>query len=231
MGIYDVPAGMLIEEAAKDFKGKIKKPAFTDYAKTGAHKERAPNNPDWFYMRMAAVLYRAYKEGNVGTGRLRTYFGGRKNRGVRPEKKMKAGGKILRVCLQTLEKEGLIKKEKNGRKITAKGEKFLFEKSRIAQKAFDEKAKRKQDTMAQDAEKRAANRAKAEQQAAQPQQQPQKGRPMQVRPAQPAGAAPSPAPPRPPAQNAEPQKPQHRPHEGTAEQPKGNDDGRGRAEE
>ena len=161
MGIYDVPAGMLIEEAAKDLKTRVKKPAFTDYAKTGAHKERSPNNPDWFYTRMAAVLYRTYKEGVLGTGRLRTYFGGRKNRGVRPEHKVKASGKILRVCLQLLEKEGLVKKDKKGRKITSKGEKFLFDKSKVAQVAFDEKIKLKQTKADEDAQKRVANRAKA----------------------------------------------------------------------
>ncbi len=183
MGIYDVPAGMLIEEAAKDFKTRIKKPAFTDYAKTGAHKERAPNNPDWFYTRMAAVLYRAYKEGNLGTGRLRTYFGGRKNRGVKPERKVKASGKILRTCLQMLEKEGFVKKEKNGRKITGKGEKFLFEKSAIAQKIFEETKNRKKVTIEEDAKRRIANRAKLEQQKTQAPEL-QKGAKPQPRPVQ-----------------------------------------------
>jgi len=147
MGIYDVPAGLLIEEVAKDLKTKIKKPAFTDYVKTGAQAERAPNNPDWFYVRAASVLYRIYKEGNSGTGALRTYYGGRRNRGVQPEKKRKASGKIIRTCLQILEKEGLLKKDKAGRKISPKGEKYLFEKSRVVQIVFDEtllKAKQKE---------------------------------------------------------------------------------------
>src|SRR3989344_2274345 len=165
MGIYDVPAVMLIEEAAKDFKTRVKKPAFTDYVKTGSHKERVPNNPDWFFTRMGAVLYRTYKEGNLGTGRLRTYFGGRKNRGVRPEKKIKASGKILRTCLQMLEKEGLVKKDKKGRKVTPKGEKFLFEKSKIVQVVFNESLKKKKISADEDAQKRIANRKAAEQKA------------------------------------------------------------------
>ncbi len=136
MGIYDVPAAGLIEEVAKDLKAKIKQPAFAPYVKTGANRERAPNNPDWFFHRAASVLYRVYKNGALGTGALRSYYGGRKNRGVRPEHKVKASGKIIRLALQSLEKEGLVKKDKKGRKITAKGEKLLFEKAKAADVVF-----------------------------------------------------------------------------------------------
>ena len=161
MGIYDVPAAMLIEELAKDFKAKVKKPSFTEFAKTGAHKERAPNNPDWFYTRMGSVLYRTYKDGITGTGKLRTYYGGRKNRGVRPEKKMKASGKVIRTCLQLLEKEGLLTKEKKGRKVSAKGEKLLFAKAKNCQIAFNDMLKKEEQHAQMETEKRAANRAKA----------------------------------------------------------------------
>ncbi len=136
MGIYDVPAAGLIEEVAKDLKAKFKQPAYAPYVKTGAHRERAPDNPDWFYSRAASVLYRIYKNGSLGTGALRSYYGGRKNRGVRPEHKVKASGKIIRLALQSLEKEGLLKKDKKGRKITPKGEKLLFEKAKAVEVIF-----------------------------------------------------------------------------------------------
>lgn len=167
MGIYDVPAGMLIDEVAKDLKARVKKPVFTEYAKTGAHRERTPNNPDWFYTRMASVLYRVYKEGNTGTGTLRTYYGGRKNRGVKPEHKVKASGKIIRVCLQNLEKEGLVKKEKKGRKVTPRGEKYLYEKARAAQKTFDEINAKREQQEKEEAQKRIADRQKQHSPAAQ----------------------------------------------------------------
>ncbi len=136
MGIYDVPAAGLIEEVAKDLKGKITQPSFAAYVKTGHSRERAPTNPDWFYHRAASVLYRIYKNGALGTGALRSYYGGRKNRGVRPEHKVKASGKIIRLALQSLEKEGLVKKDKKGRKITAKGEKLLFAKAKHVEIGF-----------------------------------------------------------------------------------------------
>ncbi|VVB99390.1 30S ribosomal protein S19e [uncultured archaeon] len=136
MGVYDVPAAMLIGELAKELKEKIKQPAFALYVKTGINRERAPNSPDWYFTRAASILYRVYKEGELGTGSLRSHYGGRKNRGVRPEHKYKASGKIIRSALQALEKEGLVKKGKKGRVITQKGEKLLFEKSKIAGMEF-----------------------------------------------------------------------------------------------
>ncbi|MFH1391293.1 MAG: 30S ribosomal protein S19e [Candidatus Diapherotrites archaeon] len=143
MGIFDVPAGMLIEEVAKELKGKIQQPELFSYIKTGAHKERTPNNPDWFYVRNASILYQIYKHGSTGTGSLRTYYGGRKNRGVKPEAKRKASGKVIRVCLQQLEKQGLLKKDKKGRIVTGLGEKLLYAKSKDVQKVVDEINKKK----------------------------------------------------------------------------------------
>ena len=130
MGIYDVPAGELIKEVAKDLKQRVKAPEWTRFVKTGSHVERAPIDQDWFFVRNASILYRIYREGPLGTGSLRTYYGGRKNRGKAPGRKRKAGGKIIRVCLQTLEKDGLIKKDKTGRTITGKGMKYLNEKAK-----------------------------------------------------------------------------------------------------
>ncbi len=132
MGIFDVNASDLIESIAEDLgrNKSIKKPAFTEYVKTGANRERAPLKKEWFFLRMSSILYRVYKDGPVGTESLRTYYGGKKNRGVKPEHFMKASGKILRLCLQELEKQGYVKKSKKGRVITGNGEKFLIEKSK-----------------------------------------------------------------------------------------------------
>ncbi len=137
MGIYDVQATFLIEEAAKKLGQEIEQPKFVEYAKTGAHRERAPSREDWFSVRLASILYRTYKSGVVGTERLRTYYGGKKNRGVKPEHQYKASGKVIRVCLQKLEEKGYLEKAKpKGRKITAKGTKFLNEVSKIAEQNF-----------------------------------------------------------------------------------------------
>lgn len=131
MGVFDVPATDLIEEIAKDLRKEfgIEKPAFAEYVKTGAHKERAPQRGDWYYVRLASILYRVFKEGPLGVGSLRTYYGGKKNRGVKPHKFRKASGKVIRQGLQDLEKAGLIKKGAKGRIVSPKGQSFLVKKS------------------------------------------------------------------------------------------------------
>jgi len=159
VGIYDVPAGELIKEVAKDLKLRVKAPEWTRFVKTGSHVERAPLSPDWFYVRNASILYRIYREGPLGTGTLRTYYGGRKNRGRAPERKRKSGGKIIRVCLQTLEKDGLIKKDKKGRAITGKGAKYLNAKAKevkvlleaLKMTKREDKKVREEDTAAKEA--------------------------------------------------------------------------------
>lgn len=142
MGIYDVPATELIEEVAEELKARMQQPEFVKWVKSGAHRERAPLRPNWWYVRAASILYRVYRDGPVGTESLRTYYGGKRNRGVKPEKFKKASGKIIRTCLQALEKEGLIKKEKKGRGISSKGESFLAKKAKeVAGKLKEKKPK------------------------------------------------------------------------------------------
>jgi len=131
MGVFDVHATDLIEEIAKDLPGKFKleKPAFTEFIKTGAQAERAPQREDWYYVRCASILYRIYKEGALGVGSLRTYYGGKKNRGVKPHRFTKASGKVIRKAMQDLEGLELIKKAGKGREISPKGQSYLVKKS------------------------------------------------------------------------------------------------------
>jgi small subunit ribosomal protein S19e len=127
--VKDVNPHTLINLVAKDLKENkgVKMPEFAVFVKTGSHRERAPDNPDWWFMRMASILRKVYITGNVDVNSLRNYYGGRKNKGVRPEKFRKAGGKIIRVCLQDLEKLGFVKisDNKKGRILTSKGQKYL----------------------------------------------------------------------------------------------------------
>ena len=119
---YDVPGQVLVEELAKELENIIKMPEWAQFVKTGAHKERLPQQENWWYLRAAAIMRRLYLDGPVGVARLRTYFGGRKNRGVAPEHRRDAGGKIIRTILQQLEEAGLVEKvEKEGRRLTPKG--------------------------------------------------------------------------------------------------------------
>jgi small subunit ribosomal protein S19e len=126
---YDVPADVLINRLSGYMKENIREiqPAdWVGYVKTGSHVERAPQNPDWWYVRSASVLRKLYMKGPVGVSRLRKEYGGRKRRGVRPAHFAKAGGNILRSILQQLEQAGLAQKDGiNGRVVSGKGRSLL----------------------------------------------------------------------------------------------------------
>lgn len=125
--VFDVPAGKLIEKTAEKLEEipEIKAPEFLAFVKTGACNIRAPNYANFWFVRCASLLRKAYIQPALGVGRLRNYYGGRKKRGRARERHGKAGGSIIRKALQQLEKAGFIKKGKTGRAITGKGKSFL----------------------------------------------------------------------------------------------------------
>jgi small subunit ribosomal protein S19e len=84
-----------------------------------------PEDPDWWFTRAAAVLRRVYVDGPLGVERMRSFYGGNKNRGSRPNAFRKGSGSILRKSLQQLEAAGLILHDKTGRRISPEGMKFL----------------------------------------------------------------------------------------------------------
>ena len=132
--VYDVPPDRLIAAAKQELK-KIKDivpPDWSRFVKTGAHKERPPVDPDWWWTRCAAILRTTYVRGPIGVTRLRTKYGGRRNCGSKPEKFRRGSGKIIRVILQQADKAGFtqVVKEKGvkcGRMLTQKGKAFLEE--------------------------------------------------------------------------------------------------------
>ncbi|NLL11422.1 MAG: 30S ribosomal protein S19e, partial [Methanomicrobiales archaeon] len=103
--VYDVPADRLIAKAAMELKEKaeITAPEWAPFVKTGTHREMPPEDPEWWYTRAAAVLRRVYVDGPVGVERMRSVYGGKKNRGSKPGKSVKGSGSILRKSLQQLE--------------------------------------------------------------------------------------------------------------------------------
>jgi len=129
--MYDVDSQELILKAAEELKkiSEIKAPAWATFVKTGMHKQRSPVAHDWWYVRAASVLRTIYRLGPIGTSKLRTKYGGKKNRGVKKEHFYKGSGSIIRKSLQQLEKAGFIKfAEKGvhkGRVVTPKGRSFL----------------------------------------------------------------------------------------------------------
>lgn len=129
--LSDVPASKFVEKLANYLKenvDEITPPQWADMAKTGAHVQKPPENPDWWYVRCASLLRKVYVYGPIGIERLRADYGGRKDYGVKPEHAVKAGGAIIRKALQQLEAAGLIEKfQTQGRKLTKEGRKLLEE--------------------------------------------------------------------------------------------------------
>jgi small subunit ribosomal protein S19e len=131
VSIYSVEANELIIKAAEELKkiNSVKPPEWAAFVKTGVSKQRPPSQKDWWYIRAAAVLRSIYKMGPIGVNKLRTRYGSKKNRGVKPEKFKIGGGNIIRKILQQLEKAELIKKVDigvhKGRIIAPKGKSLM----------------------------------------------------------------------------------------------------------
>src|SRR3989344_2880645 len=129
--IRDYKASETIAKVKQELKkiDTINPPEWSKFVKTGAHKERTPVEKDWWYTRCASVLRRVYLYGPIGVSKLRVKYGGKKNRGHKPEKFYMGSGNILRKVLQQLEKAELVKYKKEGirkgRIITSKGESLL----------------------------------------------------------------------------------------------------------
>ena len=126
----DVNPDIAIRTIAEELKKmeQMKPHASSLVVKSGVNTERPPMQDDFWYIRSAAILRRVYISGPVGTQRLRTVFGGKRNKGHKPSHHKPAGGKFIRMMLQQLDAAGLtrkVDKPKRGRMVTPKGQKFL----------------------------------------------------------------------------------------------------------
>lgn len=109
-------------------EGFFPKPDWANFVKTGSNKARPPFDDDFWERRAAGILRQIYIRKVVGVERLRTRYGGRKDRGMKPPRFVKASGKIIRTILQQAESAGLVEKVKgkhSGRQLTSKGKEFL----------------------------------------------------------------------------------------------------------
>ncbi|MCL5018789.1 MAG: 40S ribosomal protein S19 [Candidatus Pacearchaeota archaeon] len=124
-----------LAEALKNVP-EFKAPEWVNFVKSSSSKERPIEDADFWHKRAASILRQIYKNGIVGVSRLRTRYGSKMNRGVRPERFVKSGGKIIRTILQQADAAGFTetiksikgtKEKRPGRKLTAKGKSFLEE--------------------------------------------------------------------------------------------------------
>lgn len=130
MGVYDVEGQKFIDELAKQLEKmpEFKMPEWAGFVKTSSARARPPADNLFWYKRAASILRQIFLKGVVGVGRLRTRYGGRKKRGVKPEKFRKGSGKMIRFILQQAEKAGFVEKstgKKAGRQISKKGKDLL----------------------------------------------------------------------------------------------------------
>jgi len=131
MGTYDVNQQLLVKRTAEELKKikAIEPPVWSSFVKTGMSRERQPMQTDWWHIRAASILKRIFKDGPIGTEKLRVKYGSRKNMGMAPEHFFPAGGNHIRKILQQLEKAGLAKQTvkgvHKGRVVTPQGMKLI----------------------------------------------------------------------------------------------------------
>jgi len=113
---------------------EFNEPEWAQFVKSSPSKQRPIEDADFWHKRAASILRQIYRNRIVGVNRLRTRYGSKKNRGMKPERFMKAGGKIIRTILQQSDKAGFTetikeikgtKEKRPGRRMTEKGKKFL----------------------------------------------------------------------------------------------------------
>lgn len=135
--VYEVEPSILVRAAADRLKGKLKKPEYMNYVKSGAGRDRVPEDPDFWYVRGASILRQIYLNGPVGVSRLRTRYGNKKEAVVHKKHHVRASGSIIRDEFQQLESLNYIKRTKEGRIITPQGKSFL---DKIAKEVTEPKA-------------------------------------------------------------------------------------------
>ena len=130
MTIYNVDPQEYNKKLAQALKEleEFEMPEWAEYIKTGTAKKRPPQETDFWYNRAASILRQIYTKKIIGVNRLKSRYGSKKNRGMKPERFRKSSGKIIRVILQQAEKAGLVEKsniKKKGRQLTKKGIEFM----------------------------------------------------------------------------------------------------------
>jgi small subunit ribosomal protein S19e len=140
---HDVPASILIEKLTKHLKDNmdgVVPPKWAPFVKTGSHASRPPQNPEWWFIRCASLLRKIYLKGPIGIEHLRSEYGGRVDRGVKPEHARRSGGSIIRKAIQQLEAVGLVEPLRNGgRVVTGEGRRLLDRLSTEIKKDLEEK--------------------------------------------------------------------------------------------
>ncbi len=135
----DIPPEMLIKELSNKLSKEIQEPKWVKEVKTGQHKERGPNDPNWYYIRVSSVLRKVAINSPIGIERLAAEYGGKVDRGSKAHHTGTGSRKILRTALQDLEKLGYVLKNKKGRSVSSAGTKLLNSAALNASKELKER--------------------------------------------------------------------------------------------
>ena len=126
--VRDVAADKFIAAYADVLKNndKFVVPKWVDLVKTGAHKELCPYDPDWYYIRAAAIVRKIYLREGTGVGALKKRFGGNYRRGSAPDKHQDGAGGLIRAICLNLDKLNITEATgKGGRKVSRTGQQAL----------------------------------------------------------------------------------------------------------
>lgn len=125
-----VPSKLLIDLISEELKSNEKifqPPKWADSIKLGVTRENAPEQrKDWWFVRVASILRKVYLHGPIGVIHVKKTYGGRKNRGCKPERTDGGSGAIIRHAFHQLEKAGyLTLVAGEGRVISPEGRSFV----------------------------------------------------------------------------------------------------------
>jgi small subunit ribosomal protein S19e len=126
--VRDISAEKFIAAYAEVLKNndKFVVPKWADIVKTGVHKELAPYDPDWYFIRAAAIVRKVYLRQGTGVGALSKRFGGNYRRGAAPERHQDAARGLIRTILINLDDLKITESSsKGGRKISRVGQQAL----------------------------------------------------------------------------------------------------------
>lgn len=126
--VHMVPQDILIKRLSDQLKrtSQVTPQTWTQYVKTGSHRERPPQDKDWWYTRSASLLRKLYLHGPLGLADLETEYGGGKRVKFGKSHQRDAGQAAIRKPLQQLEAAGLVeKKGQQGRVVSSKGMSLL----------------------------------------------------------------------------------------------------------
>ncbi|KAM0681100.1 Rps19ep [Glugoides intestinalis] len=100
-----IPLVAAIKETLKNMS-EIELPKNHDLIKTSHGKQYSPEDPNWFYTRMASVVRAAMRKGSVSLKGLARKYSCRKNAGVRPSRYSKGSDFVIQSAIEQLVKIG-----------------------------------------------------------------------------------------------------------------------------